>query len=238
MKKFLIFPLLLVLLFPSCKSTGGIVRTVTITESATLEVKANIVSLSVRAESIQNTTSQAREEVNTLINSAIDTLKVDFGQYISEIHTDNLTISPYYEWNNNGQRELIGQRADESFTVVLNNIDKLGDVIDSLSEIDKLMISSISLDKDNKFDDYENVRRLAVQKALNKAYSYADELGLVLGEVISVSDGTSMSAYSFEEVAMDAVSLKSTATSSGTRYFPSSLTLTDSVSLLIVLESK
>lgn len=229
-----VFFLLLILLF-GCSTTDVGVRTISVTGSSTLFVNPDCASFTVTFESIKSTTEEARNASSSLISSAIETIKDEFGITDDEITTAYMVVSPYYEWID-GVRTLSGQKASQSIDITIkNNTHDIGKVYDRLSVLDGISISSISYSKLDTTLDYERAREEASKTALKKAESYAKGLGLNVGNVFLIEEGGA--TYSSPYLAKNAVSLEMDALTSSyspTQYYASLISI--SANVVVVFE--
>ena len=212
-----------------CASTKGNVSTVSVTANAELKLQPDVARFSVSAETVEETTDQARAKTSQMVNQAVDILVTQFGIEKDDITTDYLNVSPSYVWKEN-ERVLVGQRASQSIEVTLRNIDIYGDVFEALSKIDGISVSNATLDKLDKSEDLDQVRRLAINAALDKATAYAEASGMKIDNVLSISDGSSPS-YSYPNVMMTKAAVYDS-TESSTAYYAGDITISDSVTVV------
>ncbi len=231
MKKVFYLLLAILVLFASisCASTKNSLPTVSVTANAELKVEPDVAFFSVTAESVENTTDQARAKTSQMVNQAIDILASGFGISKDDIKTDYINVGPSYIWKDN-ERVLEGQRAVQSVEVTLRNIDIYGNVFESLSKIDGISVSNATLDKLDKTDDLDEVRRLAIKAAFDKATAYAEASGMNISGVLSISDGSNVS-YSYPNLMMAKASSYDGVESS-TAYYAGDISISDSVSVV------
>lgn len=139
----------------------------------------------------QGTSAQAVQDENTKkINDIIEFVK---GQGISkeDIQTSQFNIYPTQDYSN-GKNTITGYQVNQTITVKVHGIDqstdKLSKVLSGVTEKGANQINGVSL----SFDDPDNLRGQAREKAIAKAKQKAAELakaaGLTLGRVINVSE--------------------------------------------------
>lgn len=223
----------------SCQAlnTGNkILPTVSVSASATLSVIPDSASFSITAESTEPTTEEARNASSLMIERAVEILKDEFGITEESFTTDFMQISPYYEWVD-GQRILVGQKATQKLSIVLSgdNLSKVGKVYDRLSVLDGISISSVSYSKLDTTEEERNVREKAAEAALAKAEAYVKGVGMKVGDVISISDGSGVSyttvTYNSPKLMMAEASMDY----SSTTIYQSDVTLSDSVTVVFTL---
>lgn len=234
MKKLLPLLFAVLVLASSCASLGKIESTVSVTAASYIETDPDIAYFRISAEKIDSSTEKARVGMNVIVNSAITLLTEEFGIEAEEITTEYLSFNPYYEWVN-GERVDKGYRATQSIEVTLEDIASIGRIIDSLSTIDGVSVSSIEFAKKDSSALEGEARRLAVKEAEKKASEYASGAGKKLGRVISISDGTTYSQAKYANTMLYAT--ESAASASGaTSYYEGKVSISDRVTVIYVLE--
>lgn len=217
----------------STKSEGA---TITVVGSASVTATPDTASFSISAETIADTAEEARNNSSRLIENAIEILKDEFAIQDSEIKTDYMNISPYYEWIN-GTRTLKGQEANQSLTITLkDSLDKVGRIYDRLSVLDGISISSISYLKSDVQEEMKIAREKATQNAYLKAQEFADGASLKVKRVISLSEGNvnNSAIYYTNQTMLKAESASSDY--SNTTYYTSDITLSANVTAVFELE--
>lgn len=226
--------LAIALMLMSCSTLKENNKSVTVSGEGVVRAKADVASFTLYASSVKDSAEEARGTVSVMINSALDTLKAEFGVIDEDITTSYISINPYYEWVD-GKRELKGQSASESVDIKLYDLDKAGLVFEKLAAIDGLSISSIALDKSDKGDEIKESRELAVLNAEEKARTYAEALGYDIESVIAISDGTpSLNSPRYD----NSMLFEAKASSSSTEYYADAITIRDSVIVTFSLTSK
>lgn len=193
MKKINLIGLLLIvasLLFISCQTTATTEKTVSVTGSAEVALQPDTASFSISISEIADTTAEAQMQTNAKMKEVLNILENDFALPKESIQTTYASLAPYYEWID-GQRTLIGQNSNQQIKVKLNDMTILGKLIDALSNVSNISLSSISLDKADKSEAYKEARDMAVKAAEEKANIYATSAGLTLGDALKISEENS-----------------------------------------------
>ena len=214
-----------------CTSTATVdqsVATLSVTGSAELKLQPDVARFTISAECVEATSDEAREKTSIMISQALDILMNKFGLPEANITTNYIDISPYYEWQDN-QRVLKGQRAAQSLDITLGDISIYGDIFTSITKVNGLSVSTASLDKKDKSADMNEVRRLAVLDANQKAQVYASAAGVDIVGVISISSGSGSVVYPrvngvYKAAAMDM--------EAATEYYAGDITVSDNVSII------
>lgn len=114
----------------------------------------------------------------------------DNGIAAKDIKTSSLTVYPEYNYTQDRGQELLGYRANQSFTVVIRKAENAGVVIDAAVTAggDAIQLNGISPFLLNGAAATEKAREAAVADARARANSYAKYLGASLGRVISLTE--------------------------------------------------
>lgn len=103
---------------------------------------------------------------------------------IANIQTSSLTLGPDYTYINNTQI-LLGQRAQQSFSVKINNIGNgsvVGSIVDSATNIVNITVSGLTFDINNKTALFGVASKNAWSNAVDKATQQASLSGVQLGK--------------------------------------------------------
>ncbi len=94
------------------------------------------------------TSAQAVQSLSKKVNQALAILKAN-GIGGDNISTGSLNVYPEYNYQN-GKNQIVGQRATQSLTVTIRNIDskgqKVGTLVDALSQVNGIKIDSVTFD--------------------------------------------------------------------------------------------
>ena len=170
----------------------GWIPTISVSGYAEVSMQPDTASFSITAAYTEPTTEEARRKTSEMIASAVAILRDGFGVEEKDISTSYISAYPEYRWTEDGN-ELIGQRANESISVVIRDIEDLGDIYTRLLGINGIEISNVSLDKEDKSAEIEESRIAAVMDARTKAETYARAAGVRIGDVVSITDSSSSS---------------------------------------------
>ncbi|MEO6729501.1 MAG: SIMPL domain-containing protein [Candidatus Dojkabacteria bacterium] len=172
---------------------GQLTNTISVSGDGKLFAKPDMVLITVTASELSATSKQALENASNKIKQAVAVAQAN-GVAVDDIQTSNLSVSPDYDYNN-GTPVLKGQRANVSVEIKVKGVDsnatKATSIIDGVSEIDQIQISNISFDIENKAPLFTQARKLAYDKAKQKADELAGLSGVKLLKPVSVSDTSS-----------------------------------------------
>lgn len=133
-----------------------------------------------------NTTREAFQMANTKISEIRKALK-DAGVADKDVQTTNISMYPHYEYDGN-RSTAKGYDANQQLTVTVRKLEDSGKVMDSVTAVEGAQINSTQYDIDDKEKIYEQARKMAYEKAKEKADQLADLADVRLGKVSSISD--------------------------------------------------
>lgn len=171
-------------------SSGKISNTISTTGDGKVYVEPDMVNLALSVSELDSTSALALDKVNKKISQALGMAK-NAGLKDEDISTTNLSIYPEYDWSA-GRSRLAGQRASQSLSLKIKNIglkaEKATALIDELSTIENIQISSIGFDINDKTKYFTLARELAFAKAKQKAVELAALSGVSLKKPVSISE--------------------------------------------------
>jgi uncharacterized protein YggE len=190
-KSFVVFLLLGLALFTACnanKPNGQ--STVTVSGTGAVMTQPDMAQITINFSHVAQTTKQAKDEVDLKIRQILDILKEE-GIEDKNIRTASLNYGAEMEYRD-GRAVQVGQRADQSIIVIINDIanesNKFSALLDKITSIDRVVVRDIRFDTENKTDLYKRTRELAYQKALDKANQYADLSGLKIVKALTITE--------------------------------------------------
>lgn len=108
-----------------------------------------------------------------------------------DMQTSNFMIQPRYDYNDGKQPPVLtGYDVSNNVTVTVREIDGLGSLLDTVVKAGSNQINGISFDISKPGDGLDEARKLAAADATRKAKLYAETMGVTLGQVLSISEGT------------------------------------------------
>lgn len=190
MRRFIVVALVALAFLTGCQSTTVDYMSVSVSGSATVTLTPDMASFSISVSETGQTTWEAQQMANAKMQDIYDILHDDFGIVAEDIRTTSMSLYPEYRYED-GQQILVGQTASQSISVTVHRLDDLAPIVDNLSSVTGISLSSISLDASEKDESMSQARRLAMQDAMDKARDYAEAAGLVLGDPVSISESGS-----------------------------------------------
>lgn len=131
--------------------------------------------------------SVARSDVDATVGRALQVL-ADAGVDDDDIDSTGLTVSPQYRWlQESRQQELTGYRVNRSLKLTLRNLDRLGPLLEALTEagVNRVHAPQLALHDDEAV--YRQVLADATRNARGRAEAIAAALDRELGGPVSVA---------------------------------------------------
>ena len=153
-------------------------------------VQPDMVQMNINFSYTAQTMQQAKREVDIKMQQIMTILKADNIED-KDIKTISLSYDEETEYIN-GRSVLLGQRAQKTIAVtindIINNPNRLPELLDKLTAINRVVIRNIIFDTKDKTEMFSQSRELAYQKALDKANQYADLSGQKIVKVLRISE--------------------------------------------------
>jgi uncharacterized protein len=165
-------------------------RTITVNGTGIAEVapdRASVqMSIEVREPSLADA-QKAAADVTTSVLKMLDQMGIDR----DKIDTTGASVRPDYRWNNKTEeQELRGYISTRQISVEMEDLDKLGAVIEGAVGAGVNQVSPPQLFSSQRKDTYRKALRAAADDARKNAEELADALGTSLGRVISIQAGS------------------------------------------------
>ena len=181
----------MLLLMPSCNLN---VRegqdSVSVSGIGTVLAQPDMVVMNIGFSHTAKTTKQAKTEVEQTMQQILNMLREENVED-KFVKTISLNYDVEYEYRS-GRRVLIGQRAQQTIVVTINDMinspERFSSILDKITAIDKVEVQNIQFDIENKTELFKQSRELAYQKAFDKARQYAELSGRKIGKVLTISE--------------------------------------------------
>ncbi len=179
---------------------GNYINSLTVTRTMSVSASDKVVavpdvatfSFSVVSEGVD--VSSISNENNSKINNAIAMLKQN-GIADNDIETSGYDLVPVYTqsgvYSINFVPTIAKYRLTQTISVKMRDFSKISPVLNSLSSLKVSNISGISFSVDSPDKYLSDARAKAFQKAKDKAQTMAQQSGVGLGKIVSVSDYSS-----------------------------------------------
>ena len=106
-----------------------------------------------------------------------------------DIQTSGINLSPQYRYAENEAPKITGYQANNTVSLKVRDISKLGKVLDSLAAQGANQINGPSFEIDQPEPVYDEARLAALKKSQARAETYAKALDLKVRRIISISEG-------------------------------------------------
>lgn len=177
---------------PTIISTTPVAQgTIQVTGDGKAKSVPDTVVLSAGAEVVKAQTQEAAMSgMNQTINQVKSLLK-NAGIEEKNIQTSNLYASEDFIYDN-GKQTPNGYRASETLTIRIEKKDKsvTDGLLDAIAKVPNIRINNVSYDTVDTTTVYTEARKMALEKARQKADEIAVATGLKIKKVQSVSEGS------------------------------------------------
>lgn len=197
-----------------------------------VKVSPDMVVLSLSISSKAPTSREAYANVNSGMTLLRNILKEE-GVIDTDIQTTSIYMSPEYTYDN-GKNIPNGFAATHSLSIKTRKMESVNALLDKVANVENVQIQGVSYDLSDKEKVYTEARKLALEKARQKATEIADVSGLEVKKVQSIAESTPTYVPMYQNYkSMDMANVGSTAS---TTIAPGQLEY--SVSLNVVYELK
>ena len=182
----------------------GLMGGIRVSGTGTVSVEPDVAILRVGVEVFAGKVSIARSEASKAMDSVVTVLKKE-GVEEKDIQTTKFNIYPRYDYEEvtvNGKRigtqVLTGYTVNNTVKAKIYEIDKVGDIIDKSADAggDYVRINGVDFTVDDPSPYQTEIRKMAVEDAVEKAQDYALLTDVELGPVIELNEMNSGSLHS------------------------------------------
>jgi len=182
----------------------GLMGGIRVSGTGTVSVEPDVAILQVGVEVFAGKVSIARSEASKAMDSVVTVLKKE-GVEEKDIQTTKFNIYPRYDYEEvtvNGKRigtqVLTGYTVNNTVKAKIYEIDKVGDIIDKSADAggDYVRINGVDFTVDDPSPYQTEIRKMAVEDAVEKAQDYALLTDVELGPVIELNEMNSGSLHS------------------------------------------
>ena len=146
-------------------------------------------------------TSEAAQKDNNKIIQKVSAAMQDMGVTKDNIVTTYTSVYPQYNYDDNGNRSVMGYRSYTDLQVTTTDIDNAGKYIDAALKAGATGTGGVDFSVADQSLYYGQALQAAVKNAGKSAQSIADAYGRQLGDVVSVTEN-SRNAYYVETANM------------------------------------
>lgn len=105
-----------------------------------------------------------------------------------DVQTDQLSVSPLWDNNNNGPRRITGFVARNALSVRVRDLDRLGEVMDAALDAGSNDFNGLRFTLQDPAPFEAEARAAAVKDAMERAAGLAAAAGVTLGPIITLSE--------------------------------------------------
>lgn len=175
--------------------------TITVTGEGKVSAVPDIASLSFGMQTGRQQTAQvAMEKLSASMNAVIEAVK-QAGIEEKDIRTEYLSLSPAYDWTEQGQVPK-GFEASQSLLVKVRDLTKIGPVLSAATTAGANQVGGISFTIDDPEELKREAREEAIAQAKEKAQALAGDLGVTLGKLKGFVEGGSATPVPMYDRAM------------------------------------
>ena len=163
-------------------------RSVSVSGAGTAYLVPDIAYIYVGVHTEKPSAAEAVDENNDQTQTMIEALR-DFGIDAKDIRTTNFSIWPQDKYDPmtgtpTGQKVYV---VDNTVYVTIRDLDKLGELLDTVIAAGANTVNSVQFDVANKDEALKQARADAVKDAKEKAEELVDAAGVKLGDVQTIS---------------------------------------------------
>jgi uncharacterized protein len=206
---------------------GTMARTVSVVGTGTVEAAPDRVRITAQASALERAPAAARAAVDRQVANARQALR-RVGLDEDALRAQSIRIQPEYQYIDQ-RRSLSGYRAIRDFSVMVEDIDGAGEVLDALLSAGLPQVSGLNYEVAEPEVQREAARDLAIADARRKAEQLAAGLDAEVGAVRRIQLGGSPAPPGPGPVMM-------MAREADTGYAPDDLRFTEQVSVVFDLE--
>ena len=164
---------------------------------ATVSKRPDIAYINVGVEAQASSASQAQKDLATLANKLIAKAK-SLGIPDKETNTSGYSVGPIYS---NDGRNITGYQAGLSLNLKWHNVDNVGTALDGLVQQGGATRISVSFGLNDPKAAQAEARSQAIADAKSRATAMAKAAGVQLGQVLRITDQTTVSRPPMYELA-------------------------------------
>jgi uncharacterized protein YggE len=161
---------------------------ISVSGEATVSVAPDLAQIDAGVTSEAKTAREASDTNNAAMGKVLLALK-GAGIAAKDYQTSRLSLQPQYAPNRSGPNPIIGYRASNRVAILLRDVTRVANVIDTLVGAGANDIGGIGFSVSNASKLLDEAREQAVADARRKAEIYAKAAGVTLGAPISISEG-------------------------------------------------
>ncbi|QOS97692.1 SIMPL domain-containing protein [Brevibacterium sp. JNUCC-42] len=164
-----------------------VTRNISVTGVGSISIDPDVAYLQVGVETDAKTAKEAQEKNAKIFATVEKVLKQD-GLSDKEVQTIQFSTNPQYNYDDKAGPVLTGYKSQHIIKVTYHNLNKIGNLLDKLSEAGANRIDTVQLSTDKQAQYEGQALTLAVQNAKAKAEALAKEAGVTVKKVLTISE--------------------------------------------------
>ena len=163
-------------------------RTINVVGTGVVRGTPDVLDLTIGVSTRAKSAGEALSRNNELSNKLNGVLR-DAGVDEKDIQTSNLSIAPIYD--DNGEN-VIAYGVDNTVTVKIRDLEKAGKIVDAAAGVagDEIIVNNLAFSFDDNTELVAQARTEAVKRGKAQAEQLAKAAGVELGDVLTISEGT------------------------------------------------
>jgi uncharacterized protein YggE len=162
------------------------VRTLSVTGNGQVFVSPDIARISIGVRTESQDAAEAVAQNNQQSQKVVQAL-MDMGIADQDIRTNNFSIYPQQDVNDQGQVQQTRYIVENSVLVTIRDLDTVGQALDAAVAAGANTVNSIQFDLEDRTDALQEARKQAVADAQAQAQGLAQSAGVTLGEIQTVN---------------------------------------------------
>ena len=199
-------------------------RTITVSGTGKVTLTPDIAYINIGVHSQDASATVAAADNNNSTKAVIDVIKAA-GVADKDIQTTNFSIYPQQLYDNNGKITGIIYMVDNTVSITVRDLTKLGDLLDASVRAGANNISSISFDVADKTEALSQARQAAVENARKQADELTTASGVSLGDIQTISYYDNSAPVTIEYARADMASAGSVPVQSGSMQITTTVTI-------------
>lgn len=182
---------------------GAAARTITVVGEGVVSVEPNVARTNIGVEVVRPSVEEAAGENSRIVDALLTTLK-ELGIDEKDIQTGSFNVFAERYFGGPQNEEEVQYRVSNSVTVIIRDLDKVGEVLDASIKAGANNIYGVEFLLEDATAARSEARKLAVESAKANAEELAALTGVKVGRILSISEvigsgggfyGNSISAF-------------------------------------------
>jgi uncharacterized protein YggE len=165
------------------------VRFVNVTGTGKTTVTPDAVNMDASVSTVANTSAAALAATNKSAATFRQSL-ISSGVIAKYIKSQNLTVTPYYTYSQQGASKITGYQAAQAFIVVIRNAGNAGAILTAAQNAvgNSLQVNGVNAYVFDESAAEATARAQAIKIAKAKATSYAELAGAKIGKIMTIDE--------------------------------------------------